>query len=85
MNLRRTLGSKGQVVIPKDLRQYLGITVGSTVTFEIKDGEVILRPEKQPREAVEEYISVIRRKMKKPVNLEKIIEQEALERIDLSG
>jgi len=37
--------SKGQVTIPKKVRDRLGIEPGSAVTFELTDaGEVVLRP-----------------------------------------
>ena len=37
------VGSKGQVVIPKVVRDALGIGPGGEVTFSVEDGEVILR------------------------------------------
>jgi AbrB family looped-hinge helix DNA binding protein len=37
--------SKGQVTIPKKVRERLGIEAGSAVAFELTDaGEVVLRP-----------------------------------------
>jgi len=42
-----TLTSKGQVTIPKPLREYLGLKAGSSVTFErLENGGVVLRPAK---------------------------------------
>jgi AbrB family looped-hinge helix DNA binding protein len=39
------LTSKGQVTVPKKVREYLGIGPGSAVDFEVTDsGEVTLRP-----------------------------------------
>ena len=39
-----TVTSKGQVTIPKEVRELLGITPGSSVTFEVaEDGRVLLR------------------------------------------
>ena len=39
-----TVTSKGQVTIPKEVRDLLGITPGSSVTFEVaEDGRVLLR------------------------------------------
>lgn len=41
-----TLTSKGQVTVPKKIRDYLGLKPGSTVAFSLgPDGEVIVRPE----------------------------------------
>ncbi len=40
-----TLTTKGQVTIPKPIRDRLGLGPGSTVEFEIEeDGRVLLRP-----------------------------------------
>mgnify|MGYP001557575291 CR=1 FL=1 len=37
--------SKGQVTVPKPIRDYLGLKAGSAVTFERRaDGEIVLRP-----------------------------------------
>lgn len=42
-----TLTSKGQVTIPKAVRDYLGVQQGSAVEFEIgPDGKVIVLPAK---------------------------------------
>jgi AbrB family looped-hinge helix DNA binding protein len=41
-----TVTTKGQVTIPKAVRDLLGITPGSSVTFDVaEDGRVILRKE----------------------------------------
>ena len=44
---------KGQVTVPKSVRDYLGLKPGSAVTFErLPNGEVVLRPaKKRPKSA----------------------------------
>lgn len=37
-----TLTSKGQVTLPKAIRQALGVTTGEKVSFELRGGEVIV-------------------------------------------
>jgi len=39
-----TLTSKGQLVIPKDIREYMRLEPGDRLDFVIKDGEVVIRP-----------------------------------------
>lgn len=47
--------SKGQVTIPKSIRDRLGIDEGTTITFEVADdGTVTLSPEKDSWELLEE-------------------------------
>lgn len=42
-----TVTSKGQVTVPKTVRDYLGIKAGSVVAFErLASGEIVLRPAK---------------------------------------
>ena len=45
-----TVTSKGQVTVPKTVRDYLGIKAGSAVMFErLPTGEVVLRPAKSDK------------------------------------
>lgn len=37
-----TLTSKGQITLPKAVRQLLGVEAGGKVAFEVRDGEVIV-------------------------------------------
>ena len=46
-----TLSSRGQITIPKDVRDALFLTDGSKVEFRVKDGDVVLsaaRPDGDP-------------------------------------
>lgn len=38
------LTAKSQVVIPKKVRERVGIGPGDTVVFEVRDGEIVVRP-----------------------------------------
>ncbi|MCC8375982.1 MULTISPECIES: type II toxin-antitoxin system PrlF family antitoxin [Photorhabdus] len=37
-----TLTSKGQITIPRSIRQALGVDTGSKLAFELRDGEVVV-------------------------------------------
>ncbi len=51
-----TVTSKGQVTVPKRVRDYLGLKTGSAVDFErLPTGEIVLRP---ARRAAKERRSV---------------------------
>jgi antitoxin PrlF len=56
-----TLTSKGQLTLPKSVRQVLGVDTGSKLTFEVRDDEVIVRrarPEHQD-EAIGAFLALI--------------------------
>ncbi len=42
----RKVGPKGQVVIPSDLRELLGIKPRGDVIIDVKDGAVLVRPKR---------------------------------------
>ncbi|MEM3551720.1 MAG: AbrB/MazE/SpoVT family DNA-binding domain-containing protein [Candidatus Bathyarchaeia archaeon] len=38
MRIRRKIGRKGQIVIPKVIREYAGIRAGDEVIMEVREG-----------------------------------------------
>lgn len=51
--MANTLTSKGQVTIPKSVRDHLGLKPGSAVQFELADdGRVTLKPAARPRKSI---------------------------------
>lgn len=78
MNIKRTVGEKGQVVVPKDIREHFGIRPGSKVVFEVKEKEIVIRPAKSPKEIVEDFCS-LRKKLRKRLDLKdlKRLEEES--------
>ena len=64
MEIERTISEKGQIVIPKDVRDYLGLKPGTEVVFEVSKDGVILKPKLSPKEFIERFTN-IGRKLKK--------------------
>lgn len=62
MIIKRELGEKGQVVIPKDIRHLLGLKKGAKIVFEVKDNEVLIRQEKDVDEFLKEFFTIARLK-----------------------
>lgn len=49
--MQTTLTSKGQVTIPRDIRQHFGLKQGMSITFEIEGDHIALRPARSSRQA----------------------------------
>ncbi len=47
------VGSRGQVVIPKPIREQQGLKEGTRVTFQVEDGEVVVR---RAEDVLEEFL-----------------------------
>jgi len=83
VNLRRKVGQKGQIVIPKIVRESLGIRPGDEILMEIREEEVLIKASMNAEEFVENFCSVKGKKLTKKVDLEKILDEEAEERLAL--
>lgn len=65
-----TLSSKGQLVIPKSLREQLGLKPGDSVDFIIQEnGDVLIRPAAQD---VQKLKGMLYRAGRKPVSIEEM-------------
>jgi len=82
MRMSRPVGEKGQVVIPMDIRKHLGLKKGSEVEFEVREGEVVIRPKEDPGEFVRDFCDVPR-KLRRRVNVKRIIEEQTGEEHDV--
>ena len=77
MIIRREIGEKGQIVIPKDIRKHLGLDIGINITFEVKDDELVKKKEKDPIATVEDFFNTP--KIKKKIStkeLKKLYEEQ---------
>ena len=81
---KRKIGPKGQIVIPKDIRDYLGLKSGSEVVLEVKGRELVLRSDVNPEKFVEEFSSVPN-KLKHKVDLKKLYEEQLEEKHEIRG
>ena len=82
MEIKRSVGEKGQIVIPKDIREYLGLKPGSKVIFETRDKELVIRPLREPEKFVEEFCNVPK-KLKKKIDIKKLLEKQIEEEYDI--
>jgi len=69
LTLRASVGEKGQVVIPKPVRDLFGIMPGSEVVFSIDKDKIVLE-KKSPREAVNEFLTAVKQRIKIPEDVD---------------
>ena len=69
--MQTTLTSKGQVTIPRDVRQHFGLKQGMAVTFEIEGDHIALRPARASRHPQASGFGLIKSRRKGvPVDLD---------------
>ena len=83
MKIRRKIGHKGQLVIPKVIREYVGIMPGDEVIMEVREKEVIIRSGVDPKDFIESFCSIARKKLTKKIDLERLMEKEIEGRLAL--
>jgi AbrB family looped-hinge helix DNA binding protein len=76
----KNLGPKGQVVIPKRMRDAIGIKQNSEVTLEIREDEIVISKPKIEGKYTEYYSSTCTSKLKKTVNIKEILSEEVCSR-----
>ncbi len=77
MERKTTVGPKGQVVIPKEIREKIGIKEYSEVLVDVLDDSVIIKKLKPESVSyVDYYSSTYSKKLKKKVDLKKIVEEQ---------
>ena len=76
MEMKREVGEKGQIVLPKDIRDYVGIKPGSKVIFEVRGKEIIIKAEKTGREFVEDFCNVPKKVKLDIKKIKKILEEQ---------
>ncbi|MBI2971024.1 MAG: AbrB/MazE/SpoVT family DNA-binding domain-containing protein [Candidatus Aenigmarchaeota archaeon] len=72
MHIKRAVGEKGQVVVPKDIREHLGLRPGTNVIFEVTGKDVVIKAEKDPKDFVEDFCNVVPKSKRKKLGIKKI-------------
>ncbi len=77
---KKSVGPKGQILIPKPMRDAIGLKPGIEVTVELRDDEIVISKPKVEVNYTEYYISTKAPKLKKSVNIKKLILKEVSNR-----
>ena len=76
----KNVGPKGQVVIPKRMRDALGLKPGVEVTLELRDQEIVIKKPQVSGSYTEYFITTSSPKLKKRINIKELLNQEVEER-----
>ncbi|GAB6286946.1 MAG: hypothetical protein STSR0009_31490 [Methanoregula sp.] len=75
----RQLGEKGQIVIPKDIRDYFGLKKGSSISIELDQEKIIMMPKKDD-DFMERWTRIVKNKLTKEIDFERMYEEGIEER-----
>jgi len=75
MIIKRKVGPKGQVVIPKDVRKLLNIKPGSEILIEIREDEIVIRSALKEQEFFKRFIKTPK-KIAKKIDLKQIYDKQ---------
>lgn len=84
MIIKRPVGEKGQIVIPKDIREMLGLRAGENVVFEVVQDEIMIKKDEEDvNNILQDFLNVPGKKKKKSSikELKKIIYEQYDEEI----
>ncbi|MCL4333845.1 MAG: AbrB/MazE/SpoVT family DNA-binding domain-containing protein [Candidatus Thermoplasmatota archaeon] len=71
------IGPKGQIVIPKDIRDKLGIKEFSEVLVDLRDNEVVIRRAAPLSVSyVDFFTSTYAKKLKQKVDIKRVLDEE---------
>jgi len=77
------VGTKGQIVIPKRMREAFGLRPGVEVTIELKDKEIVIKKPQVKGNYADYFATTSSPKLKKKVNTKDLISEEVEEEYDL--
>ena len=82
-----TLTSKGQVTLPKAIRQALGVATGSKVAFDLRDGQVVVSRVDAEHEdpAIAAFLNVLARDIEAGRNIRGLPEDLARTMLEHAG
>ncbi len=75
MIMKRKIGPKGQVVIPKDIRELLNINPGSELLIELNGNEIIMRVARNDENFLEAFTKTPK-KLKNKIDYKKLLDEQ---------
>jgi AbrB family looped-hinge helix DNA binding protein len=77
---KKNVGPKGQILIPKPIREAMGLNPGAEVVVELREDEIVISKPKVEGNYTQYYTNTRSPKLKKAVNIKELILKEASDR-----
>ena len=74
--MKRKVGPKGQIVIPKEIRDTLGLREGASLVFSLSGDVIELRPEPRPEEILRRFLTVKGKRIRGRVDWKAVLDEE---------
>jgi AbrB family looped-hinge helix DNA binding protein len=75
--MKRKIGEKGQLVIPRDIRHKFKWDKGTTIEIEVIENGILIKQEKDPEKIVSDFFTIARSKKGLTLKDLKKIEEES--------
>jgi len=80
MIIKGEIGEKGEIVIPNDICEHLGLNVGINIILEVEDDKLIIQKEGDAEKIMEDFLDTPKIKRKVSVKELKEVYDEQYER-----
>ncbi len=74
IKIKRKIGPKGQIVLPKDIREQFNLKTGTDVIFLVEDQQIIIETPKEHKEIIEEFCTLPENIKKRKISSKQIKE-----------
>jgi AbrB family looped-hinge helix DNA binding protein len=75
MIMHRKIGPRGQIVLPKDARDSLGLKIGDEICIEVEKNSIKISPASVQDDFMQKFLSTPK-KLHEKVDIQKIIDEE---------
>ncbi len=87
IKIKRKLGSKGQIVLPWDIREQFGLKTGTDLVFLVEGQQIIIEKAKEPQEIIEEFCTLPENIKKRNITakqIKELIEEQYEEKLRMA-
>jgi AbrB family looped-hinge helix DNA binding protein len=73
--MHRKIGPRGQIVLPKDARDFIGLKIGDEICIEVEKNAIKISPASAHDDFLKKFLSTPR-KLHKKIDIQKVIDEQ---------